>query len=34
VVHTVAALAQARGEEDERLADQIDSNADAAFGLA
>jgi TatD DNase family protein len=34
VVHTVAALAQARGEEGERLAEQIDSNADAAFGLA
>jgi TatD DNase family protein len=34
VVHTVAALAQARGEEAERLAAQIDANADAAFGLA
>jgi TatD DNase family protein len=34
VVHTVAALAEARGEEAERLAEQIDANADAAFGLA
>jgi TatD DNase family protein len=34
VVHTVAALAQARGEEAERLAERIDANADAAFGLA
>jgi TatD DNase family protein len=34
VVHTVAALAEARGEEVERLTKQIDANADAAFGLA
>jgi TatD DNase family protein len=34
VVHTVAALAETRGEEVERLAAQIDANADAAFGLA
>ena len=34
VVHTVAALAEARGEEADRLAAQIDANADAAFGLA
>jgi Tat protein secretion system quality control protein TatD with DNase activity len=33
-VHTVAALAETRGEEVERLAAQIDANADAAFGLA
>jgi TatD DNase family protein len=34
VVHTVAALVEARGEEAERLAERIDANADAAFGLA
>jgi TatD DNase family protein len=34
VVHTVAALAQARGEKAQDLAEQIDANADAAFGLA
>jgi TatD DNase family protein len=33
VVHTVAALAEARGEEPDRLAEQIDANADAAFAL-
>jgi TatD DNase family protein len=34
VVHTVAALAEARGEDGDALAAQIDANADAAFGLA
>jgi TatD DNase family protein len=33
VVHTVAALASARGEEPELLAQRIDANAAAAFGL-
>ena len=33
VVHTVAALAEARGEDGDALAAQIDANADAAFGL-
>jgi Tat protein secretion system quality control protein TatD with DNase activity len=33
VVHTVAALAEARGEESDALAAQIDANATAAFGL-
>jgi TatD DNase family protein len=33
VVHTVAALAEARGEELDALAAQIDANATAAFGL-
>jgi TatD DNase family protein len=34
VVHTVAALAEARGEDAEELSARIDANADAAFGLA
>jgi TatD DNase family protein len=34
VVHTVAALAQARGEDPGELARQIDANATAAFGLS
>jgi TatD DNase family protein len=34
VVHTVAALAEARGEEVGRLTEQIDANADTAFALA
>jgi TatD DNase family protein len=33
VVHTVAALAQARGEDARELGDQIDRNASACFGL-
>jgi len=33
VRHTVAALAEARGETPEQLADLIDANADAVFGL-
>ncbi len=33
VVHTLAALAEARGEDAEDLAAQIDANADAAFRL-
>jgi TatD DNase family protein len=33
VVHTVAALAEARGDEPDALAAQIDANASAAFGL-
>jgi len=33
VVHTVATLAEARGEDAAALARQIDANADAAFGL-
>lgn len=34
VVHTVAALALARGEDAAALADRIDANATAAFGLS
>ncbi len=34
VVHTVVALAEARGEDSDRLAELIDTNANAAFGLA
>jgi TatD DNase family protein len=34
VVHTVAALADARGEEAAELAQRIDANATTAFGLA
>jgi TatD DNase family protein len=34
VVHTVAALAEARGEDRAALAAQIDANADAAFALS
>jgi len=34
VVHTVAALADARGEDAAELAQRIDANASAAFGLA
>jgi TatD DNase family protein len=34
VVHTVAALAQARGEDADELARRIDANAVAAFGLS
>ena len=34
VVHTVAALAEARGEDAAALAAQLDANATAAFGLA
>jgi TatD DNase family protein len=34
VVHTVASLAETRGEEPDDLARQIDENATAAFGLA
>jgi TatD DNase family protein len=33
VVHTVAALAEARGDEPDALAAQIEANATAAFGL-
>jgi TatD DNase family protein len=33
VVHTVAALAAARGEPEAKLAAQVDENATAAFGL-
>jgi TatD DNase family protein len=33
VVHTVAALAEARGQDREELAARIDANASAAFGL-
>jgi TatD DNase family protein len=33
VVHTVASLAETRGEDPEALAGQIDENATAAFGL-
>jgi TatD DNase family protein len=33
VVHTVAALAEARGEDPDELAAQIDENASRAFGL-
>jgi len=34
VVHTIAALAEARGEDPAELAVQLDANASAAFGLA
>ena len=34
VVHTVAALAEARGEDAAELAERLDANACAAFGLA
>ena len=34
VVHTIAALADARGDEPDLLAEHIDANADAAFALA
>jgi TatD DNase family protein len=34
VVHTIASLAEARGEDAQALARQIDENAAAAFGLA
>jgi TatD DNase family protein len=34
VVHTVASLAETRGEEPEELGRRIDANAAAAFGLA
>jgi TatD DNase family protein len=34
VVHTIAALAEARGEDADELAGQIDANAAAAFGLS
>jgi TatD DNase family protein len=34
VVHTVAALAETRGEDPEELAARIDQNANRAFGLA
>jgi TatD DNase family protein len=33
LVHTVAALAEARGEDTAELAAQIEANASAAFGL-
>jgi Tat protein secretion system quality control protein TatD with DNase activity len=33
VVHTVATLAEARGEDADALAAQIDANASTAFGL-
>jgi TatD DNase family protein len=33
VMHTVAALAEARGEDPDEVARQIDANATAAFGL-
>ena len=33
VVHTVAALAEARGDDPSELATQLDANASAAFGL-
>jgi TatD DNase family protein len=33
VVHTIVALAEARGEPEDELARQIDANATAAFGL-
>jgi Tat protein secretion system quality control protein TatD with DNase activity len=33
VVHTLAALAEAREEDPQALAAQIDANATAAFGL-
>jgi TatD DNase family protein len=34
VVHTIAALAEARGDDRDSLAAQIDANADAAFALS
>ena len=34
VAHTVAALAEARGEEPDALAAQIDANAARVFGLS
>jgi len=34
VVHTVAALAEARGEDADQLANRLDANATAAFSLA
>jgi TatD DNase family protein len=34
VVHTVAVLAEARGEDADQLADQIDANASECFGLS
>jgi TatD DNase family protein len=34
VVHTVAALAEARGDDPAELAAQLEANASAAFGLA
>jgi TatD DNase family protein len=34
VVHTIAALAEARGEDATELAARLDANASAAFGLA
>jgi len=34
VVHTVAALAEARGDEPDLLAERLDKNATAAFGLS
>ena len=34
VLHTLAALAEARGVDPEALEAQIDANASAAFGLA
>ena len=33
VVHTIAALAEARGEDAAELADRLDANASAAFGV-
>src|SRR5262249_17449332 len=33
VMHTLAALAQVRGEDQDELEQRIDANADAAFGL-
>jgi Tat protein secretion system quality control protein TatD with DNase activity len=33
VVHTIAALAEARGEDAAELAARLDANARAAFGL-
>jgi hypothetical protein len=33
VIHTLATLAAARGEDEAELARQIDANATAAFGL-
>ena len=33
VVHTLAVLAEARGEDEAELAARIDANATAAFGL-
>jgi TatD DNase family protein len=34
VIHTVAALAEARGEDEAELADRLDANAAAAFSLS